>query len=198
MLRHYTKDAYKKARDASKKAVETPMEWSICGKVQYKCLRQIGMDGKTCSVQVDDEKKMNRLAKKAKLPIAQTSKCVKMDLHGRRHLGEEAVGAGGAGAGAPRDVNGLLGVGGDAGGGGGDAGDMSPVMSPAARAKAMFLGRLKRWAGHSIIGHGVRDAVMQSPGLAQPREEIVGGEDGAADGAASGAAGDGRAVQARP
>lgn len=176
-----SKNAYKKARDKAKKVVETPMEWNICGKVQYKCIRQIAMDGKSCSVQVDDEGKMTRLAKKAKLPIAQTSKCVKMDVHGRRHLGEEDVSFGGASALSAAD-----GLGFGSGVDGGAAGS-GKGKSYAAWVKKAFLGRLRRWAGHSITRRagevGVGDVMMQSPGLQQHRDSVVGGgEDGAANG----------------
>ena len=75
-------------------------EWNVCGKVQYTCIRQFGMDGKSCNTQVKGEKEHDKLAVKAQLKIASTKRCVKLDVHGRRLIENEVeavVGAVGVG-----------------------------------------------------------------------------------------------------
>lgn len=84
-----TARAVERAQKRAEALAEAPMEWNICGKVQYTCIRQYGMDGKSCNVQVKGEVEHEKLAKKAQLKIKSTSRCIKLDAHGRRLIEEE-------------------------------------------------------------------------------------------------------------
>ena len=47
------------------RVAEAPMEWNICGAVQYTCIRQYGLDGRRCEVQVKGQRAHQALANKA-------------------------------------------------------------------------------------------------------------------------------------
>lgn len=100
------KRAMERAHARAEALAEAPVEWNVCGKVQYRCIRQVGMDGTSCDTQVKSEREHGKLAVKARLKIATTERCVKLDVHGRRLIEDDGAEAAAAAAGASARLGG--------------------------------------------------------------------------------------------